>query len=342
MILEIFNITFLILLVFSINFLFNHLNFLKSYTGQNHQIYIQKTKIPLSGGLIILLYFLFNFYDQKMILILFLSLFYLIGLIGDLNILRSVTLRFLIQISLITVFVIFFEINISDLRVEYLNLILKNNYFNVFFVIFCFLVLINGSNFVDGNNGLAIGYYLIIFIFLLYLINSNQIMYDRNTILPMISCLSVLIIFNLMNKLFLGDNGVYVLSVFTGLTLIDMSNLNYNISPYFVVTLLWYPVFEILFSMIRKICSKVSPMLPDTKHFHQLLFFYINKKFKYSTEIKNSLVGIAINIYNFLLFALAILYFEKSNYQIIILIMNILIYLIIYYFLNNFKKKLNH
>lgn len=342
MILEIFNIIVLILLIFFINFLFNNLNFLKSYTGQTHQIYIQKTKIPLSGGLIILLYFLYNFYDQKMMLILFLSLFYLIGLIGDLNILRSVTLRFLIQISLITVFVIYFKINISDLRVEYLNLILKNNYFNFFFVIFCFLVLINGSNFVDGNNGLAIGYYLIIFIFLFYLINSNQIMYDRNMILPMISCLSVLLIFNLYNRLFLGDNGVYVLSVFTGFTLIDISNLNYNISPYFVVTLLWYPAFEILFSMIRKIRSKVSPMLPDTKHFHQLLFFYISKKFEYSPVIKNSLVGIAINIYNFFLFVLAILYFEKSNYQIIILIVNILIYLIIYYFLNNFKKKFNH
>ena len=39
-------------------------------------------------------------------------------------------------------------------------MLLSNDYFNIFFTVFCLAILLNGSNFLDGLNGLISGYYL--------------------------------------------------------------------------------------------------------------------------------------------------------------------------------------
>ena len=339
---EFVNILILLVIIISTNFIFKSKNFLLSYTGLKHQIYIQQNKIPLSGGFILLIYFLINHYDQNITLTLYISLFFLIGLIGDLNLFKSVMIRFFLQILLIIFFVISINISVIDLRVGFLNEILDNYYFNIFFVSFCFLVLINGSNFIDGCNGLAIGYYLIIYVLLYYLIKNQIIVSNINLFLSIVFCLLILLIFNLLNKLFLGDNGIYILSIITGYILVEIVNLNNNISPYYIMNLLWYPAFEILFSMLRKIRSNFSPMEPDTNHLHQLLFFFYKHKFSFSQTINNSLVGITINLYNLILIFIFSICPENSKFQLILVIINIINYLIIYKLLFDFKKKFKH
>ena len=328
--------------IISLNFIFKSKNFLLSYTGLKHQVYIQRNKVPLSGGFILLIHFLLNHNDQNIILIFYIFLFFLIGLIGDLNLFKTATLRLMIQILMIIFFVVSLNISIIDLRFSFLNEILDNFYFNIFFVSFCFLVLINGSNFIDGCNGIAIGYYLIIYFVLFYLIKNQIIVSEINLFLSLIFCLLILLIFNLLNKLFLGDNGIYILSIITGYFLIEIANLNNYISPYYIMNLLWYPAFEILFSMFRKIGSNFSPMEPDTNHLHQLLFFSYNCKFKFSQTINNSLVGITINAYNLILIFIFSIYPENSKFQLILVIINIINYLIIYKLLFDFKKKFKH
>ena len=325
-----------------INFIFKSKNFLLNYTGLKHQSYIQQNKVPLSGGFILLIFFLLNYNDQNLILTINIFLFFFIGLIGDLNLFKTATLRLMIQILLIIFFVLSLDISIIDLRFRFLNEILDNFYLNIFFVSFCFLVLINGSNFIDGCNGLAIGYYLIIYYFLFYLIKNQIVISEINLFLSLIFCLLILLIFNLLNKLFLGDNGIYILSIITGYLLIEIANLNSYISPYYIMNLLWYPAFEILFSMLRKIRSNFSPMEPDTNHLHQLLFFFYKCKSSFSQTINNSLVGITINLYNLILIFIFSIYPENSKFQLVLVLINIINYLIIYKLLFNFKKKFKH
>ena len=152
----------------------------------------------------------------------------------------------------------------------------------MFFVLFCFLVLINGSNFIDGNNGLSIGYYSLIFIVLVLLLKNDTIIYNNELITNFTICLFILLFFNILNYFYLGDNGIYLISIFTGYLLVDLFNQNTNLSPYFIVVLLWYPSFELLFSMIRKFKKQYSPMEPDINHLHQLLFKSLKKKIKIS------------------------------------------------------------
>ena len=64
-------------------------------------------------------------------------------------------------------FVNYFDLKVFDLRNEYLSSLLNNSFLSVIFIVLCFLVLINGSNFIDGLNGSQIGYYLIVLLILL-------------------------------------------------------------------------------------------------------------------------------------------------------------------------------
>ena len=98
---ELIKLFILFIIILSINFILKSKNFLLSYTGLKHQIYIQQNKVPLSGGFVLLIYFLLNHYDQNMVLTFYISLFFLIGLVGDLNLFKTATLRLIIQIILI-------------------------------------------------------------------------------------------------------------------------------------------------------------------------------------------------------------------------------------------------
>ena len=75
---ELIKLFILFMTTISINSIFKSKNFLLSYTGLKHQIYIQQNKVPLSGGFILLIYFLLNHDDQNTILAFYIFLFFLI------------------------------------------------------------------------------------------------------------------------------------------------------------------------------------------------------------------------------------------------------------------------
>ena len=139
------------------------------------------------------------------------------------------------------------------------------------------MVLINGSNFIDGLNGLAIGHYLIVFFILFTNSFFDLLNFDYINSISLIIIFLFLLILNFNNKLFLGDSGSYLISILTGYFLIKIYNLDQTVSPFFIALLLWYPCFENLFSIIRKFNLNSSPLRPDNKHLHQLIFIYIKK-----------------------------------------------------------------
>ena len=110
----------------------------------------------------------------------------------------------------------------------------------------------NGTNFIDGLNGLVIGYYLIVLLILFKLGLLNDLFINNSELQFFVYFLFILFLLNIKNKLYLGDSGSYLLSFFIGYILILIYNGNLIFSPFFIVLLLWYPCFENLFSIIRK------------------------------------------------------------------------------------------
>ena len=327
------------LLILILNFFFNKNNLLQSLTGDNHQKFVEKKNIPLTGGIVIFLSSLFIINFKFQISYFFFIFIFIIGLLSDTKYLKSAKKRFLLQILAIFLFVVYYDLSISNVRVFFIDFFLEYKFFSYIFVSFCLLIVVNGSNFIDGLNGLILGYYSTIITVILYLGLAENFYNLESFLINYLIVLIYLLIFNFMNKLYLGDSGSYFLGLVSGVLLIILYNNVKNISPFFIVLLLWYPCFENLFSILRKYKFSSSPLKADNKHFHQLLFNYLKKRFNYSNLFANNLSSILINLFNIMIFFIASKDIFNSRLQISLIFLSILIYGYLYFKLFNFRFK---
>jgi UDP-N-acetylmuramyl pentapeptide phosphotransferase/UDP-N-acetylglucosamine-1-phosphate transferase len=328
------------LIILLVNSFFIKKNFLKSLTGDRHQLFIEKKNIPLSGGVFLFIFSIIPFFTN--IEFYFFFTIFLIGVLSDTKILKSAKIRFMIQIVTIVALVINFNFVINDLRIPFLNLLLENKIFSYLFFSFCLLIVTNGTNFIDGLNGLVLGYYTIVLSFVLNLELSNNFGVNQEYIIYYIIILAYLLIFNFLNKLYLGDSGSYFLGFLVGILLISIYKQYPLFSPFYVVLLLWYPCFENLFSILRKYRFNSSPLKADNKHLHQLLFYYNYKKFNFSKLYANNIASLTINLVNLIFFLIGSNYIYDSSIQIIIILILLFIYILSYLFLFNFRFNKNN
>ena len=139
----------------------------------------------------------------------------------------------------------------------------------------------------------------------------------------------ILLLFNLNGNLILGDSGSYAIGLFIGIYLISFAANNPYLSPFLVISLIWYPCFELLFSMIRRSKSRKKMYKPDTDHYHQLLFKFFNIREK-NNLICHIYVSLTINFYCFFILSLNILFGLRTSQISLFLILNIIVYLITY------------
>ena len=172
-----------------------------------------------------------------------------------------------------------------------------------------------------------------------HLVSFHHINYNVNFFQYLLISLFVIFIFNFFSKIYLGDSGVFLLSLIVGSELITLSNANLYtvkfISPLFIVLLLWYPAFENLFSIVRRSYNKIHPAHPDNKHLHQLIFIFIKKNL-INNNFTNSISAIIINFYNLIVFLIGLRFISSSISLSYLLIINILVYIFCYQF---FLKK---
>ena len=316
-----------------INFFLLKKSFLLDKKYSSHKSFVNKNEIPLSGGLIIFLsiiaFYETEFYTFKIVLL----LIFLIGLFSDLNIMSSPAKRIAAQTVVIFFFLYISQVHIRSISLEFIDHYLQNTYLGYVFSLFCFVILINGTNFMDGVNTLVIGYYFIVILIILNLASNSNL--ELNFYLAKIisATLFVLFIFNFFGKLFLGDGGSYLIAFVFGYLLINFFNANESISPYFITCILWYPAYENLFSITRKIIKKKSPVKADNKHLHQLLFYFIKAKLAYSNNVINTLTALIINFFNLMLFLQAARIFNNTAQLIILILISIVIYNLSYYYL---------
>ncbi len=193
--------------------------------------------------------------------------------------------------------------------------------------------MINGSNFMDGVNTLCGGYFFILFCNIIFLYSNNEINIDIYNVKIILIILFVFLLGNSFNKSFMGDNGSYLISFFTAIFLIDLSNENQFISPYFIAVLLWYPAFENFFSLTRRLLfEKRKIKNADNLHLHHLLFVFIKKRLV-DNKFTNTLTGLTINFFNILIFLIANKYLYQTKMLILILGLSIFVYITVYFFL---------
>jgi len=303
-----------------------------------------KEPIARIGGFAILLLFILFILFYFFIFDIFLKdyftislLLFVLGFLDDLKIKINPNIRLILMLLILAICINIFSIQITRSGLEFLDLWLENNIFQICFILLCFLFIINGANLIDGFNGLlAIHFLLINAIFLaINLLNQNE----NLSIFLLVQIIIVLsfLFFNFPKaKIFLGDSGSYLLGTLITLNTIKTYELNTQISPFFFACLLFFLFYEVFFSFIRKVILKKSPLKPDKKHLHMLLYNWL-----LSTKKKNAnyLTSLLINSF-YLLLQIPVFYFQNngliSRYWFF---SSITVYTIIYFRLYSFSKK---
>jgi len=249
-----------------------------------------------------LILFLYLFLSKQIIYYDYLSFctfFFILGLTDDLKFNLMPKLRLILMIVFLIILVISNNFYIKNTGIEFLNGFLEIDIFALFFISLCFLFIINGSNLIDGYNGLLSIHALIILInlfFINYFEGNNDLAF---LMFSMILILAIFLKYNFpMAKLFLGDSGSYLVGTIIAISAIKTSIANPLISPFYFCILLFYLFFEVFFSFIRKIVrEKKSPLFPDDKHLHMLIYKFLLKQNNNKSKSNYSVALILNSIY---------------------------------------------
>ena len=136
------------------------------------------------------------------------------------------------------------------------------------FTIVCLVGLQNAVNMADGSNGIVTGMGLVWGLLL--------ISYAPDHMLPLlitfVVCIGVVMMFNLVGRLFLGDAGTYGISMMVGFTAIYIYNVNFtSLTADKVVLMFLLPIIDTIRLMIHRLASGRSPLSSDRNHFHHIL-----------------------------------------------------------------------
>jgi UDP-N-acetylmuramyl pentapeptide phosphotransferase/UDP-N-acetylglucosamine-1-phosphate transferase len=205
--------------------------------------------------------------------------------------------------------------------------------FAVIFTSFAVSGIANAINIIDGFNGLASGFSVIMLIplaYVAYLVN-DPLVFDITVALA--GALLGFLAWNWPNgKIFMGDGGAYLLGFLLAELCVLLLARNSSVTPWFALLLFIHPVFETLFSVFRrKYLRGHSPGKPDALHFHTLIYKRIvpreaNSGIIFSQLQRNSRVAKYVWIPGIVTAIYAVIFWES----IPALILGICVYCIFY------------
>lgn len=182
--------------------------------------------------------------------------------------------------------------NLPLIDIPILGDILSVPIFAFLFYSFAVTSVSNGFNMIDGANGVAGTSLICSFLCLLFLsVSLNDFS------IAIISCVYIVFIFAFLifnypfGKIFLGDSGAYFLGFSVSALLIVFFGRNNDISPWNAILILFFPIMETIFSVIRKyFFEKISPFEPDPHHLHSKIYFLMKDSRLTSSKQNNNLV----------------------------------------------------
>tara|TARA_E500000178_G_C17017295_1_gene753685 strand:+ start:1425 stop:2360 length:936 start_codon:yes stop_codon:yes gene_type:complete len=158
--------------------------------------------------------------------------------------------------------------------------------------IFFIIAIINSINFIDGIDGLAISIIsLFIFYFEFFSSSSSDFIYLS---LIIISSIIPLFYFNFKkeNKVFLGDSGSLFIGTLISIYVLKILSQDYIIKYeydlnkiMFVLSLLFYPIVDIVRIVFVRIYNGKSPFNADKNHLHHIILKHTKSHWKTTTLI---------------------------------------------------------
>ncbi|MDT7911813.1 MAG: glycosyltransferase [Thermocrinis sp.] len=234
-------------------------------------------------------------------------------------------------------------VHLTRTDVPILDYVLSNYLiFSVLFTSFALAGVSNAVNIIDGFNGLASGVLIIsllAYAYVSYLLGDFFLLYLSLTLT------FALIGFFFWNfpfgYIFLGDGGAYLLGFLAGLLGVLVVERHSEVSPWFPLLLLLYPIYETIFSILRrKLMRGFSPFQPDAIHLHTLIYKRVVMKHignLLPTFLINSLTSPYLWFMTFICVIPAVLFWNKTILLMLFSILFMLFYTWLYFRIVRFK-----
>lgn len=239
-----------------------------------------KSLCTRSGGLSIftvlffisIIFYLFGIKIYDFSILVPLSLLLIVGLYDDIYQL-DFKLKFIFQI--IAAKIIIDNGLIIDNLHGFMGIFELGRFVSQILTIIIIVAIVNAINFIDGIDGLAISCFILFISAFEYFSLSTTPFYLLSILLILILLPLYYFNFRKKNKVFLGDSGSLFLGGVISIYVIYILSNSYIIMPsydlhkiIFVISILSYPIFDIIRIFIVRIMDGKSPFLPDKRHIH--------------------------------------------------------------------------
>lgn len=144
--------------------------------------------------------------------------------------------------------------------------------FSVLFTAFAVGGVANAVNIIDGFNGLAGGTVTICLVALgLIAQNCGDVELAKLCFIVGAVTVGFLMVNFPFGKLFLGDGGAYLLGFILAWLAVSLAYRNPAVSAWAPLLACAYPIFETLFTIVRRVWARSHPGEPDSHHLHSLI-----------------------------------------------------------------------
>jgi UDP-N-acetylmuramyl pentapeptide phosphotransferase/UDP-N-acetylglucosamine-1-phosphate transferase len=214
------------------------------------------------------------------------------GTSEDLTHRLSARWRLLLTLAAGAAAVLVLKLSINDIDVGFLRpLWTAMPWLGMLLAVLAVAGLPHAFNLIDGYNGLA-GIVAMICCFALayvaLLVGDRQL---AGVVLVLAGATAGFLLLNYPRGLiFAGDGGAYLWGVVIAMASVQLAQRYPQVSPWFPVLLLIYPVWETLFSIYRKLARGQSPGVADALHFHQLIYRRIVRGVFHDDEARRMLM----------------------------------------------------
>lgn len=198
----------------------------------------------------------------------------LCGILEDLT--QRISVRIRLAVTLLCALVVCYT---ADLRIARLDLPFLDSGLNAFPLIGMGLAVLaigglpHAFNIIDGYNGLA---GMVAVLISLALVHVALQLGDRQlaaVLVVLVGATAGFLVWNYPHgKIFAGDGGAYLWGGVIAYGCVALVARHPEVSPWFPMLLLCYPVSETLFSIYRKKVRGQSPGMADALHLHQLIY----------------------------------------------------------------------
>jgi len=198
---------------------------------------------------------------------------FIIGLIEDFSAKVSPLWRLLFIFLSLSISFFYLDIGVRSLGFDWIDALLSYPIIGLAFTLLVVGGAVNALNVIDGYNGLMSGYAMLVSMAMA--IVAYQLGDDLIVQLNLLLIMSLLGFFLLnfpFGKLFMGDGGAYFVGFMLSMIGLVFVSRHNEISNWFVLGLLMYPMYELLFSIYRKkVIEGTFASQPDGFHLHMLV-----------------------------------------------------------------------